>query len=233
MKNPPDIRRIDGLTVEFRYSPRRKSAALLIDAGRPVILLPAGTPDGVGESLCRRFRTRIGELLQRHAACGIYPPPEYRIGGIFRWLGEAYPIVSGEPDGFDGECFRSHSTDPAVIARNMERGWRQMALRMLTDKTFDLAERNGIAVASVRIGSAQTRWGSCTSEGHIRYSWRLGLCPEPLVDYVVAHEVAHRRHMDHSPAFWREVAALCPDAARKRRDFQKEAMRLSAWKGTK
>jgi predicted metal-dependent hydrolase len=56
-------------------------------------------------------------------------------------------------------------------------------------------------VRSVAIGDASSRWGSCSSSGAIRYSWRLILAPPHLLDWVVAHEVAHRVHMDHSAAF--------------------------------
>lgn len=224
------IRTVEGIAVEFRPSPRRRCPALTIEEERPVLLLPAGFSAARGEELCRRFRPKIEAMLRRRAALGIYPAPEYRVGGRFRWLGCEYPIAAGSPEGFDGECLRCAGSDPAAVARAAKRCWRDLALRMLTDKTFDLAERYGIEVREVSIGTARVRWGCCTASGRIRYSWRLGLCPEPLVDYVVAHEVAHRRHMDHSAAFWREVERLCPGAARLRREFRLEAMRLAAWK---
>jgi predicted metal-dependent hydrolase len=68
-----------------------------------------------------------------------------------------------------------------------------------------------VGVNRIALTKAKGRWGSCSSEGTIRLHWRLiHLCPS-LIDYVIAHEVAHLSHMDHSPAFWNKVASLLPD----------------------
>ncbi|MES2406952.1 MAG: SprT family zinc-dependent metalloprotease [Pseudomonadota bacterium] len=69
------------------------------------------------------------------------------------------------------------------------------------------------APADLLISNAQTRWGSCTRAGVIRLNWRLIQAPDTQIDYVLAHELAHLAHLDHSPAFWREVARLYPDFA--------------------
>ncbi len=63
------------------------------------------------------------------------------------------------------------------------------------------------------VSNARTRWGSCTRAGVVRLNWRLVQAADPQIDYVLAHELAHLAHLDHSPAFWREVARLCPDFA--------------------
>ena len=65
--------------------------------------------------------------------------------------------------------------------------------------------------SSLRISNARTRWGSCTRAGVVRLNWRLVQAVESQIDYVLAHELAHLAHLDHSPAFWREVARLYPD----------------------
>ena len=71
------------------------------------------------------------------------------------------------------------------------------------------------AVRPRRVGVRDTssRWGSCTEEGNLSFCWRLILAPEPVSDYVAAHEVAHLRHLDHSPAFWRLCGELAQDVA--------------------
>jgi predicted metal-dependent hydrolase len=66
-------------------------------------------------------------------------------------------------------------------------------------------------VAAVTVRDTTSRWGSCTRTGRLSFSWRLILAPEPVLTYVVAHEVAHLKYMDHSPAFWRTVKWLLPD----------------------
>jgi predicted metal-dependent hydrolase len=93
---------------------------------------------------------------------------------------------------------------PARVLRFLKR----TALRTLDTETRELAVRHGIAIGKVGVGDPRSRWGSCASSGDIRYSWRLILTPDHVRLATVAHEVAHRVHMDHSPAFHDKVAQL-------------------------
>ncbi|MGC6400108.1 M48 family metallopeptidase [Sphingomonas sp. FW199] len=87
--------------------------------------------------------------------------------------------------------------------------WLQdRALLRLSEDTADYAARAGVHVAGVGIGDPRRRWGSCASSGMIRYSWRLILAPPDVRRAVAAHEVAHRLHMNHGPAFHRAWEAL-------------------------
>jgi len=65
----------------------------------------------------------------------------------------------------------------------------------------------------VTVRDTKSRWGSCSSTGNLSFSWRLVFAPEPVVDYVVAHEVAHLAEMNHGPRFWKLVRSLTPDTA--------------------
>lgn len=85
---------------------------------------------------------------------------------------------------------------------------RREALRVLSAETAEFAARAGVAVAKVAVGDTRSRWGSCASSGTIRYSWRLILAPAFVRRATVAHEVAHRVHMNHGPGFHRLLAAL-------------------------
>lgn len=96
----------------------------------------------------------------------------------------------------------------AGFASRIERYFRRQALSRLSAETADVARRAGVTVRSVSVGDASSRWGSCSANGSIRYNWRLIFARPHLLCWVVAHEVAHRRHMDHGADFRRLEADL-------------------------
>ncbi len=93
-----------------------------------------------------------------------------------------------------------------TLPRRIEAWLRREALDLLTLETREFAELARVAVAKVAVGDPRSRWGSCASSGVIRYSWRLVLAPGWVRRATVAHEVAHRVHMNHAPAFHALVA---------------------------
>ena len=95
-----------------------------------------------------------------------------------------------------------------TVGARLLRWMRAEALVRLDAETRALAARAGVTVAGVAVGDPRARWGSCSSSGDIRYSWRLVLAPVAVREATVAHEVAHRLHMDHSPAFHAAVHRL-------------------------
>jgi len=90
---------------------------------------------------------------------------------------------------------------PEAFARRVESFLRKRALQTLSRETAEFAAKAGLRAVAVGVGDARTRWGSCSSAGRIRYSWRLILAPVEARRYVVAHEVAHLRHLDHGREF--------------------------------
>jgi predicted metal-dependent hydrolase len=94
------------------------------------------------------------------------------------------------------------------LSRRIELWLKRAALELLSEETAACAERAGVTVAGVSIGDPKGRWGSCASSGTIRYSWRLLFAPDVVRRSTVAHEVAHRVHMNHGPAFHALASAL-------------------------
>ena len=91
------------------------------------------------------------------------------------------------------------------------------AKRVLSEDVAQLAAIHGLKVGAISVGDADSRWGSCSSDGRLRFNWRLLMAPPEVRTYVVAHELAHRRHMDHSPAFHaaeKEIFGRDPKAER-------------------
>jgi predicted metal-dependent hydrolase len=88
---------------------------------------------------------------------------------------------------------------------------RQLAARELPARVLELAAQHRVSVSRISVRNQKSRWGSCSRRGNISLNWRLIQVPGCVSDYVILHELAHRRQMNHSEKFWQEVAGLCPD----------------------
>lgn len=105
----------------------------------------------------------------------------------------------------------------SALVRQCVAGWyRREALRLFQERVSLFAPRLGVALPPLKVSDAKTTWGMCMPNGEVRFSWRLIKAPLPQIDYVVAHELAHLRYMNHSRAFWATVAELYPDYERER-----------------
>ena len=93
---------------------------------------------------------------------------------------------------------------------------KKLALEEFTARSQKVADQIGKTVHNVCIKDTKSRWASCSTLNNINYSWRLALAPDFVIRYIVAHEVSHLKHQDHSPYFWALVEFLDEDAARGR-----------------
>lgn len=114
-------------------------------------------------------------------------------GGV--WIEENLLCVSGEKE---------------FIHRRVKDYIRRRAGDEFYTRSKELARRIDCKLAGVTIKDTKSRWGSCSSLNNINYSWRIALAPDYVIDYLIAHEVAHLKHQDHSELFWQTVAELCP-----------------------
>ena len=106
------------------------------------------------------------------------------------------------------------------------RGLQQRSLELFTNRVEAFCLRLGRPMPAVGLSNARTRWGSCSSRSGIRLHWRLIHLPLPLIDYVVAHEVAHLVEMNHSPRFWSVVESLYPGHVAARKALRQAAAAL-------
>jgi predicted metal-dependent hydrolase len=111
--------------------------------------------------------------------------------------------------------------------RDLVQSWLQrQALELFKQRCQHYAPRLGVTVKRLALSNATTRWGSATSQGHIRLNWRLIHHALPTIDYVVVHELAHLREMNHSPAFWDVVRSVIPDLDQHRGTLKDETLPL-------
>lgn len=114
----------------------------------------------------------------------------------------------------DGVALLCVAGQPAHLARRVRDFLKREARQDLLEATRRHAQKIGVEFDRVGLRDSTSRWGSCSWEGSLNYSWRLILAPPFVLDYLAAHEVAHRRELNHSARFWRVVDELTPDRRR-------------------
>ena len=120
---------------------------------------------------------------------------------------------------------------PETVARRVEAWLRRTALDLLSRETAAIGAKAGVGISKVAVGDPRGRWGSCASSGVIRYSWRLLLAPGFVRRATVAHEVAHRVHMNHGPAFHALAAELLGEDPTPSRDWLRRHGPALHWYG--
>jgi predicted metal-dependent hydrolase len=119
-----------------------------------------------------------------------------------------------------------HTATPEQL-RDATQAWlMRQARRVFTARLDHFAPQLGVRWQRLSLSSADTRWGSASADGWIRLNWRLIHFREPVIDYVVVHELAHLREMNHGPRFWQHVQAVLPDYAERRGVLRDEAAPL-------
>ncbi|HMA11104.1 MAG TPA: SprT family zinc-dependent metalloprotease, partial [Steroidobacteraceae bacterium] len=206
---------------QLRRSRRRRTLGLTVTAHEVRIHAPSWTPRPEIERYVlqqhdwlRRAWTRMQARAPQAAA------PAHEVRYLGRTLGlDVRASLFGDVQRC-GDTLRVH-VPPGDEAGALVRGWLlARAERLLAWRLARIARRLGRAPARFGLSNAQTQWGSCTRRGHVRLNWRLVQAPLALIDYVAAHELAHLVHLDHSPRFWAQVAALCPDALARRAELR-------------
>lgn len=99
----------------------------------------------------------------------------------------------------------------------LETVYKKKARQQLESRAAYFASVMGVSYNRIAIRSAKTRWGSCSAQGNLNFHWKLILMPPEVLDYVVVHELAHRKEMNHSARFWAEVEKVLPDYKKRRR----------------
>jgi len=117
-----------------------------------------------------------------------------------------------------------HTAEAEQLREAVQSWMQRQARRIFEERCEWFAQRLGVEVRRVSLSSAQTRWGSASADGVIRLNWRLVHFALPIIDYVVAHELAHLRVMDHSPRFWEVVESVVPDYKERREALKDDVL---------
>ncbi len=219
-----------GAPVAIRVSPRARRLLLRVDAAaRSVeLVLPRGVSAEHGMRFLDAHRGWIAARLD-----ALPRPVPFAEDAVVPIMGVPHRIRrESDPAAppiavVDGEI-RVHG-DPAHLPRRVRDHLAQLARRELSQRARLCAARLGKTVTGVSVRDTKSRWGSCSGKGNLSFSWRLIFAPQAVIDYVVAHEVAHLAEMNHGPRFWRLVAGLAPDHAGARAWLKRHRSRLFSY----
>ena len=217
--------------MKLFLSPRRRRISLRIGRdGEIEVHAPVGYTEEEAQALLLRHR-RIVERLKQRAEFLKKTRPVLKDGVMLLCLGQGYPLVTSHRlVQFDGEKFMIPPGSETERLRMLEKVYRSLAGRLIVPRAGILAERFGIPIGQVHVNGAVTRWGSCSAQGNLNFSWHLVRCPADLVDSVICHELAHRAELNHSPAFYRQLSRLDPLYAEHRTALRR-FVRANPWFG--
>lgn len=131
----------------------------------------------------------------------------------FLYLGKPYSLIlrPGQKNIIEFEDrFYLASTNKKFAKTYMTSWYRQQARKLISERVKQHAKLLNLQYHSVMITSAETRWGSCSSDKHLNFNWKLIMAPLEVIDYVVCHELAHLKELNHSRMFWETVRKMFP-----------------------
>lgn len=204
------------LDVVFRRHAQARRLVLRLNATGTGVLVtvPRGVSRARALEFTERSRSWIEERVRaRGGLIHLAPGHALPLRGIdheIRHVPGRRGVVGTDPH----RCLIHVPGDPAHLARRLLDFLKAEARADLSRASARYAALMGVSFRRITIRDQRSRWGSCSASGDLSYSWRLILAPDYVLDYVAAHEVAHLRHLDHSPRFWRLVLTHCPNAAR-------------------
>jgi predicted metal-dependent hydrolase len=211
---------------------KRRSIAFTIERdGSLVVRAPLQASDETIRRLVESKADWIRATQEKARKLGPAPVRKKFVDGEeFYYLGQPYhlEIVKGRKT--DLHLDGSFKMSPAMRAKvrlAFENWYKKQAKALIPGRVSKLAAQYGFDYQRIRITSARTRWGSCSSRGTLSFTWRLVMAPEDMIDYVIVHELVHLRIPNHSKEFWRQVGLIMPNFKEKRLWLRKNAAVLT------
>jgi len=202
--------------VVYRRSPRARRLSLRVDvrAGGIVVVMPKRTSEAAAaDFVARNAGWVMHQLAKLPQSRSFTPGDEIPVLGLPR-------LIRHEPGGRGAVALETEALRVSGglehVPRRVRDFLKTLARREMLSRALATAARLGRKPTRVTVRDTATRWGSCSPAGALSFSWRLILAPEWVLDYVIAHEVAHLKEMNHGPRFWALVHTLVPEPAKAR-----------------
>ena len=209
---------------------KRKSLALHIRSGALEVRAPLAMPKReVDKFVASKEKWIAGKLAASENQAKSRKNFQLDYGDTILYLGSEYPIEVrlGNIVGFDNGFFMPPGLSAEEIKSACVQIYRLLAKKDLTARALHYAEHMNVKPMAVKINSAKTRWGSCSTKKNLNFSWRLIMSDGDVVDYVVVHELAHLKEMNHSGKFWAIVESVLPDYTVRKKRLKELTRRLA------
>ena len=229
--------RLQDVTVSYRFDrSRRRSIGFVVGPEGLSVRAPTWVPlrevDAAVQEKSAWILAKLQQFRQRRAEA-LHKTIDWSHGASVPYLGRSVRLcvlshgsVAAQPSPDDAPLMALSLPPEAspTQVREAAQAWLKARARALFESRLQhFAPQVGVQWTRLSLSNAATRWGSASSDGHIRLNWRLIHLPLAQIDYVVVHELAHLRVMDHSPRFWAAVEQVMPDYAQRRRQLRQSA----------
>jgi predicted metal-dependent hydrolase len=215
-------------TIDYliqRSDRRKKSISISVDAEGVKLTVPTHTENSSLQKLVldraswiTNRLTHIQQILENAP-----PPKQFVSGELIRYLGTQYRLQRID----ESTKIRLHGrfleipdlSDRDAIRQKLIEWYSQKATEILSDRVEIYRKRFGLTIPPILIRNQRKRWGSCNSKGELRFNWKIIMASISLIDYVVAHELCHLEHFNHSKAFWQRLGQIMPDYSQRRKQL--------------
>lgn len=185
------------------YGSRKKLSIHIDSTGHITVKAPNDTSNETIKSAVERHGKRILEKLQAIAAARQAPKTrEYQDEGKFLHLGKYY---------FLHELIDTKERNEDELKNNLKKFYFSSCKKVVAERVKIYQAQLKVKPKSIEVVESRTKWGSCSSDKHLTFNYRLAMAPIEVIDYVVVHELCHLHHMNHDRSFWRRVGSIMPD----------------------
>jgi len=219
------------ISYTLKRSSKRRSIGLRIDDRGLTVSMPLRASE---DWLHQVLQQRAGWVVEKLDGWQARKPLQQRWadGECIPYLGELLTlrVVQGlyaaapQQHGDELRLTLRSEASAARIEKLVMLWYRHEAMELFAARIAHYAALLDVAPREIKLSSAKARWGSCTTRATLRLNWQLIKLPQYLIDYVVVHELAHLREMNHSAAFWKVVESACPDYTKLRSELKAVAL---------
>jgi predicted metal-dependent hydrolase len=210
---------------------KRRTIALIVERdGSFTVRAPMRTPHAAIETFIQQKADWITRTREKIKSTQPTREKQYTDGEKFLFLGSSFdlklvglqkPLLQ-----FDSG-FALNRAAQAKGKQVFTRWYKERACEVISERVKQYSQQYNFTPKQIKISSAKTRWGSCSSNGTLNFTWRLVMAPLVVIDYVVVHELAHLRVKNHSSKFWKEVESVHPEYKKQRKWLRENGEKLN------